>query len=648
MKKDIVLPVKLEELRNVPRWVCWKYAPDVEKPERMRKLPMDPITGGYASSTDPNTWSTFPVALKKYGEVPSFDGVGFVLGNGFFGVDLDHVRNPETGEITGEAREIVNLLASYTEVSPSGTGLHTLCKGKKPDESKCKSEIKGDGYGGKIRYEVYDSGRYFTFTGNSILKSEIHERNREVSSLLDKYISGAETAGAADPSKEQKISWNDYILGDSKLSRLWNGDTSDYGFDSSSADIALVLKLLDYTGCDIIKTDKLFRQSKLYREKWDEKHSKTGETYGEITINSAVRKFKFRSADGVMPADAETKELSLDNITSFAEIEEKPVEWLIPGYIPKGSISVVAGTGGTRKSSVLAQLAAAVASGGSWFVSDYNMITPQKVLFLSGEDDPSRIMKKRIGAYSTIQDNILTVDPSAEEFKHLITTDAFFGKVIDTYKPALVVLDPIQSFLSEKVDMTRRNAMRTALKPMLEYGAKYGTAFIIVVHTNKRDSAFGRNRISDSSDIWDIARAVFITGETDQPQQWYISNEKNSYAELAQTAVFTVIDDRISVIERNNKRDRYYVQQQGSIQAEQPYPALALGEAKDFILDYLEDQEAGNHVTYSEIRKAAAASGIAEATLRRAKTDLISEKLIDSKRISKGDKSGVQLEIWKI
>lgn len=141
-----------EELRAQKCWVCWKTKDRNGKPT---KIPINPTTGGQAMSNNPETWSTFQLAINgvaRYG----LHGIGFMLGNGFVGVDLDHCRNPETGELTSEARDIVYILNSYTEVSPSGTGIHIICRGTLPPGPRRRGNI-----------EMYASNRYFTMTGEA-------------------------------------------------------------------------------------------------------------------------------------------------------------------------------------------------------------------------------------------------------------------------------------------------------------------------------------------------------------------------------------------------------------------------------------------------------------------------------------------------
>ncbi|MGO9019177.1 MAG: hypothetical protein ACLQVJ_12605 [Syntrophobacteraceae bacterium] len=144
-----------DELKHLNQWLGWKYE---TREGKLTKIPKDPKTGMNASSTDPDTWSTIQEALiatKTYG----LDGIGFVFSESdpYTGIDLDSCINPDTGELESWARRWVDLLQSYTEITPSGKGLHIIVKGRKPAGfSRCRK--------GKI--EVYDRERFFTFTGN--------------------------------------------------------------------------------------------------------------------------------------------------------------------------------------------------------------------------------------------------------------------------------------------------------------------------------------------------------------------------------------------------------------------------------------------------------------------------------------------------
>lgn len=142
------------ELKKRPQWVCWRYA--LNDKGKWTKHPYDPRTSRKASSTDLLTWSGFDEAFEAY-EAGQYDGVGFVFcsGDPYTGVDLDGCRDPVTGEVEPWAAEIVRYLDGYTELSPSGTGLHIIVRGKVPAPLKRGS------------VEMYSVERFFTMTGHA-------------------------------------------------------------------------------------------------------------------------------------------------------------------------------------------------------------------------------------------------------------------------------------------------------------------------------------------------------------------------------------------------------------------------------------------------------------------------------------------------
>jgi putative DNA primase/helicase len=172
------------------RWVGWREEEETGKDgkpivgeegkPKKTKVPYDPKTGRQASSTKPTTWATQDEAERwanKYGG----NGVGIVLGqldNGdaLCGVDLDTCRSPESGDFTPWAREIIDRLATYTEISPSGTGAKAFFAVANDDLTTAKALL--DGKSGRsfkngdgehpAGIEVYIGGRYFTVTKKAI------------------------------------------------------------------------------------------------------------------------------------------------------------------------------------------------------------------------------------------------------------------------------------------------------------------------------------------------------------------------------------------------------------------------------------------------------------------------------------------------
>jgi putative DNA primase/helicase len=148
-----------DELKARPQWVGWKY---VQKDGRETKLPYNPKTGALAEADNPLTWGTIQevlIATEKYG----LPGIGFVFSQDdpFCGIDFDKCFDPDTGKLEAWAQRYVDLFKSYTEITPSGKGLHIIVKGKLPEREGKSGTGRRQG-----KLEVYDRERFFTFTGN--------------------------------------------------------------------------------------------------------------------------------------------------------------------------------------------------------------------------------------------------------------------------------------------------------------------------------------------------------------------------------------------------------------------------------------------------------------------------------------------------
>src|SRR5215218_10447889 len=113
-----------QNIRDLRQWVCWRSE---ERDGKTTKIPYSPLTSRRASSTNPETWGAYQEAVRACKE-GAYNGIGFVFtgDDPFCGVDLDRCLDAETGEIESWAREIIEELDSYAEVSPSGTGVHIL------------------------------------------------------------------------------------------------------------------------------------------------------------------------------------------------------------------------------------------------------------------------------------------------------------------------------------------------------------------------------------------------------------------------------------------------------------------------------------------------------------------------------------------
>ncbi len=249
------------ELRNRRAWVLWR---EERRNGRLTKVPYSPATGRRAKSNDPDTWGTFQEVLANR---DGFDGLGIMLGNGLVGVDFDHCRDPKTGAMDKEAERRIRALDSYSEVSPSGTGVHVLCDGKLPPGGRKCGDI-----------EMYEWRRFFTVTGNRLpsAPSQVERRTEALAALHAEVFEG-------DPTLKRMLNSR---KGD-RIQALWEGDGSGYS-SHSEADLALCSHIARFAHGKAEIVDRLFRQSGLMRPKWDEAHSGDGRTYGQMTIAKAL------------------------------------------------------------------------------------------------------------------------------------------------------------------------------------------------------------------------------------------------------------------------------------------------------------------------------------------------------------------------
>ena len=318
-------------LRDKQIFVCWKFVYYNENGEpyvKPQKVPFSPHYDGRAKSSSRDgshvrTWGNFEEACKavdKFG----YDGVGIMFGNGVMGVDIDGCI--KDGKITDEAKDIITRLNSYTEYSPSGTGVHTLCFGSIPKGSRNDS----------IGLEIYPSGRFFTLTGHRYenyarmakkadtqpVIDAIYNENfagREVPQKITSFVGETEEESFSSKEIVSKILSAPKMSG--KFKRLCQGlppfvwdaakekwtDKVDENFlkvdgtaDTSKLDYAFCKMLVFYraTGKQI---DEIYRAQDtnnkidgltvegggLARDKWDRQQGSV--TYGEYVIGNAFR-----------------------------------------------------------------------------------------------------------------------------------------------------------------------------------------------------------------------------------------------------------------------------------------------------------------------------------------------------------------------
>lgn len=279
------IPIELKELNH---WCGFKLQ---QRNGKTTKVPIDANTGQLGKSNDESTWASFQTALDSINKF-NCDGIGFYFKPPYFGIDLDDVRNDIDRYLKDDdddnlVAEFVDLMGSYSEVSVSGNGIHIIAKGELPEGGRRKGNV-----------EVYDSGRFFVMTGKALggYKHIVDDSDYgKINYLHNKYIASNEPSRKFNPSSDygnglpvEKII---EIASNSKnglrFKLFLNGGWEQFYESQSEADMAFANDLAFWTNRDYQMMDSIFRQSSLYRDKWDRK---TGDsTYGDITLNKAIR-----------------------------------------------------------------------------------------------------------------------------------------------------------------------------------------------------------------------------------------------------------------------------------------------------------------------------------------------------------------------
>lgn len=271
-----------ELLKKERRFVCHDKA----------KRPINPLTGRYAKVTDSSTWGNFDEAVACIGK-NGIAGIGFVLGEEFVGVDMDTCIDNVNGQISDEALGIISILDSYTEVSISGMGVHTIIKAQnlilpfnkkkmqsngiiRPDIDYITGKQKLD-KNSNLKYknpeiEIYDKNRYFILTGNVYGDyNQVNERTEEIKKVIEKYDNSTVRHINSPDITTMQTSIKEVLKLDSVFNSYWNGERPNN--DESADDLALMGKLLYWCNADVDLAIKYFLESPYTHQK-NEAHKK--------------------------------------------------------------------------------------------------------------------------------------------------------------------------------------------------------------------------------------------------------------------------------------------------------------------------------------------------------------------------------------
>jgi len=478
------------ELARRPQWVAWRLVSRDGEP-KPTKVPYAPRTGHLASTTDPSTWASFEEAAAFCASNEWASGVGYVLSSDdpYVGIDLDACRDPRTGRLEPWAKSIVKRLNSYTEISPSGTGLRIFVRGELPPHGRRKGHI-----------EIYSQARFLTNTGDRYLVAPdtIHARPQE---LLEWHH---EVFGdPPEPRQNGHALRSPVQLADADLLlkarssdngaafwALWNGDYSAYG-SQSEADLALVNYLAFWCGPDPGRIDQLFRSSGLMRDKWER------QDYRDRTIDKALDgKTDFYHGEGTSPqliigsTDPVTGEVVESPWQSLAElVNSKPdhVQELVQGLVWAGRTHWMYSAPGVGKTLFVVAMLMHVAD--ETRETFCGRVVEHGPVLLIEEDSPLNLLAEYISMVADVygfdlaalpfwvnrtQGIRITSPELATSIATAMTTAPQYPKVLALDACERIV--PSEKFSSKELD---------PLASLLQKNVAQGVANIVIDHTRK-------------------------------------------------------------------------------------------------------------------------------------------------------------------
>lgn len=474
------------EMREQDQWVVWGWR-ETSKGDST-KVPGDPKTGKNIDDKDPANWVSFEQAAANAGRQ---GGVAFCFGkrDPYCGADLDDCRDPATGEIEPWAWEIIRELDSYTEISPSGTGVKIYCRGV----------LLRSGKRGNV--EMYDHKRMFCVTGQHLegTPTTLRSAQEELVALNRQIWPEGEREGVYDiPDPVSPALDDSEVLekvrkskSGAKFERLWAGDLSDHGGDHSSADLALVSLLAFYTQNDV-QLNRLFRESGLMRPKWDERHRGDGANYGVMTVEKALAGRKPEECWMGAIKDQNKPKSNTATITAADLLNKEfaPIKWVVPDILPEG-VTILGGKPKIGKSWLAFDLALGVSTRGT--VLGDVAVERGPALVLALEDNERRLqrrlkslMRGGMGNRSVPEDlHLATEYPRVGEGFE----EALRGWLEDNSGARLVVVDTLKK-VRPRVGANKGiyDADYEALEPLLPLAAEFGVSILVLHHTRKMDA----------------------------------------------------------------------------------------------------------------------------------------------------------------
>lgn len=500
------------EIRAYDAWVVWRYE-QRDGSSKPTKLPYSPRTKTLANVTNAFSWASYDEAIAAFNE-GGFDGIGFVLSDNdpYAFIDLDDTKGDQAA--FSKQEQIFERFDSYSELSPSGNGLHIIVKASIP-KGRRREQI-----------EVYSSARYMTMTGKVVRDAPINER-QELTTTLWAQMAGSKEAveyAARGPATKSDPAIIEQMLAarnGAKARDLYEGRWQELGYATQSeADYALI-DIINFYARNHEQTARIFRSSalgqreKASREKYVNdmiEQSFDGLLTLELDPSTAIRvanaleEARKSAVEAGLPEfdDEPDDGMPTVDVGDLAGREVAPRKWHVEGWIPGGNVTLISGDGGCGKSLLALQLCVSTVLGRSWLGT--RPITMGRALYLSAEDDRDELHRRmsdiaEAQGVSLADLRGLSLAPLADRDALLAVQGRTRGTLdptplygalaarIATLKPSVVVIDTLaDTFGGNEIERTQARQFIAMLRRL---AIEYGVTVVVLSHPSQSGMSSG-------------------------------------------------------------------------------------------------------------------------------------------------------------